>query len=119
MGYELGTFLHYLGDLYQYVLHGIDLRWRAVVQNELVSLPNARGKILDRCVEVGLRQDRLCIVGLIDLIKDSNLYLRGCSQYSQRQLSVWMDLNVTFRRNMTSASGAQTLAILLTTVLKM
>ena len=69
MGYELRTFLHYLGDLYQYVLYGVDLRWRPIVQNKLVSLSNTRGKILDRCVETGLGQDRLCIVGLIDPIK--------------------------------------------------
>ena len=94
MGYELGTFLHYLGDLYQYVLHGIDLRWRAVVQNELVSLPNAKGKILDRCVEVGLHQYCLSIVRLIDPIRDSKVYLRGYSHHSQSHLSVQVDLNV-------------------------
>ena len=79
MGYELRTFLHYPRDLYQCALHGVGLRQRSIVHDDTVSLSDARGKILDRCVEVGLRQDHLSIVMLIDPIQDSKVYLRGRS----------------------------------------
>ena len=94
MGYELGTFLHYLRDLYQYILYGVDPRWRSIVHDDTVGLSDARGEVLDRCIEVGLRQYRLSIVKLIDPIKNSKVYLRGCSQHSQRHLSVRMNLDI-------------------------
>ena len=60
----------------------------------MVSLSDARAEILDRCVEVGLRQYRLSMVRSIDPIRDSKVYLKGYSQHRQGQLSVRVDLNV-------------------------
>ena len=59
LGYELCTFLHYLGDLYQNVLHGIDLQWRLVFQEKLIGLFDSQEEIMDRCIEFRLRQDQL------------------------------------------------------------
>jgi len=50
---------YYLGDLYQHVLHGINLGQRLVFQDKYVGVSDSREESSNRHVEVHLSQDHL------------------------------------------------------------
>jgi len=96
---EKCTFPYYLGNLYQYVLHNVDLRRRLVFQDKYVGLSNPREESSNSRIEVCLRQDHLFWIMSTAMFGMMYAHLRGYTQRTQRHLSVWMYLWMSIRQD--------------------
>ena len=99
LGYEKRTFPYYLRDLYQYVLHSVDLRRRLVFQYKFISSSDTREESSNGLVEVRLSQDHLFGIASTATFGMMYAHLRGYSQRTQRHLSVWMYLWMAIRQD--------------------
>jgi len=99
LGYEKRTFPYYLCDLYQYVLHSIDLRQRHVFQYKFISSSDTREESSNGLVEVHLSQDHLFRIASMATFGMMYAHLRGYSQRTQCHLSIWMYLWTVIRQD--------------------
>jgi len=99
LGYEKRTFPYYLGDLYQYVFHGVDLRRRVVLQDKFIGLDDSREESNNGLIEVRLRQDHLFGIASTATLGMMYAHLGGYTQRTQRHLSVWMYLRMGIRED--------------------
>ena len=96
---EKCTLSYYLGDLYQHVLRGVDLRRRLVFQYKFISSSDTREESSNGLVEVRLSQDHLFGIASTATFGMMYAHLRSYSQRTQRHLSVWMYLWMVIRQD--------------------
>jgi len=96
---EKCTLSYYLGDLYQHVLRGVDLRRRLVFQDKYVGVSDSREESSNRRVEVRLSQDHLFGIASTATCGMMHAHLGGYTQRTQRHLSVWVYLWMAIRQD--------------------
>jgi len=96
---EKCTLSYHLGDLYQYVLRGVNLRRRLVFQDKYVGVSDSREECSNRCVEVCLSQDHLFEITSTATCGMMYAHLGGYTQCTQRHLSIWVYLWMAMRQD--------------------